>query len=893
MASDGEEEDFSYFGSALEPLEEDETTKKPTPLQEQTVKDEKGRYSRFHGAFTGGFSAGYFNSVGSKEGWTPSTFVSSRQQKADKQLFRPEHFMDEEVLYRFLGCDLRSKAVTLLDLEQRWRITIGVQLLRRMGWKEGQGLGPRVKRKPRRQRCGTGVKVYGCSLPGEVTEGSQEEEEEEYQPENVTFAPKDVMPMDFTQKADRHGLGYSGIDPHRALYGASGEGSFSTFNADSDRSRNLLGDVQSSKGRKLGITGQAFGVGALEEDDADIYARDTLSRYDTVLAEEEPGDGLYGWTAPQQYKKTKGLDAPGYIGKLLEGFSLGSRATKSKKVYCPPELPRDYRPVHYFRPVVAPGTVSTAMALALEASAGQLSAEAPKGRHQLSATQRRDLLGEGALEGPRSVFELLAAKDQDRLKQVQQQQQAACGAPASRDLSDRSQAPPSRQPWAPRLAALGGGRVAGSSEFKPFVKNPEKQKRYEEYVEKLKGGESDALQSCLDLNMTEWERAREQDEFSQAAALYRPTSVSLSSRFTRGKFAEDADKVEVPEEQEGDVNDKEAAVKMKMFGSLTRDKFEWHPEKVLCKRFNVPDPYPGSTIAGLLKVKRDKYSVFNFLTVPPAPASSGMGMKRESVQQDKSFKAAKAPESRRRSRWDMSAEEKEKGAAGLDTAETSSALHTVEEVGAEQGNPPADKADIEEEESRPSMDLFKAIFASSSEEKSSSSSSDEADEDEDEESSPGVRDAVEPIQPAPPAVSPPVKESGFRAREAGTEEFGPKLPPTLLFGNARLSPDGASGSPVPGCERPEGHGGSTAHHKDRPRKKHKDRQKGKKQKKDKKKKHKKHKHRSKPRARDRAPRGSESSSGESGHSDNGRNPRPTPPLDLLKRLKNLPLAGRR
>lgn len=46
----------------------DEPLKKPVPLHEQTVKDEKGRYKRFHGAFTGGFSAGYFNTVGSKEG---------------------------------------------------------------------------------------------------------------------------------------------------------------------------------------------------------------------------------------------------------------------------------------------------------------------------------------------------------------------------------------------------------------------------------------------------------------------------------------------------------------------------------------------------------------------------------------------------------------------------------------------------------------------------------------------------------------------------------------------------------------------------------------------------------------------------------------------------------
>lgn len=35
------------------------------------------------------------------------------------------------------------------------RITIGIDLLQKMGWKEGQGIGPRVKRKPRKQKPGT------------------------------------------------------------------------------------------------------------------------------------------------------------------------------------------------------------------------------------------------------------------------------------------------------------------------------------------------------------------------------------------------------------------------------------------------------------------------------------------------------------------------------------------------------------------------------------------------------------------------------------------------------------------------------------------------------------------------------------------------------------------
>ncbi len=46
----------------------DEVPQKKTPWAEQEVRDARGRSQRFHGAFTGGFSAGFFNTVGSKEG---------------------------------------------------------------------------------------------------------------------------------------------------------------------------------------------------------------------------------------------------------------------------------------------------------------------------------------------------------------------------------------------------------------------------------------------------------------------------------------------------------------------------------------------------------------------------------------------------------------------------------------------------------------------------------------------------------------------------------------------------------------------------------------------------------------------------------------------------------
>ncbi|CAI5782600.1 patch domain-containing 1 [Podarcis lilfordi] len=293
---DDEEAELVSFGTPLEPLEEGERIKKPVPLQEQTVKDEKGRYKRFHGAFSGGFSAGYFNTVGSKEGWAPSTFVSSRQNRAEKTVLGPEDFMDEEDLGEHgiapkeisITDEFASKSkdkikekakqlagvvgpipgATVLDeFIAPAKITIGIDLLRKMGWKEGQGVGPRVKRKPRKQKPEPEVKIYGCALPPGSEES--EEEEDEYRPENVTFAPKDVVPVDLTPKDNVHGLGYKGLDPTKALFGSSEE-HIDLFNPSAENSN--LRDLRYSKGRKLGISGQAFGVGALEDEDDDIYA---------------------------------------------------------------------------------------------------------------------------------------------------------------------------------------------------------------------------------------------------------------------------------------------------------------------------------------------------------------------------------------------------------------------------------------------------------------------------------------------------------------------------------------------------------------------------------------------------------------------------------------------
>ncbi|XP_026864758.2 G patch domain-containing protein 1 isoform X1 [Electrophorus electricus] len=842
MASDGEsDEDFVTYGSPLEPLEEDEPIRKPIPVQDQTVKDEKGRYKRFHGAFTGGFSAGYFNTVGSKEGWTPSTFVSSRQQKAERHDARPEDFMDEEdfsehgIAPREITTtddfasgrpdQLKDKAQAISSLSAPipgdtlleemitpTRSSIGVQLLRKMGWKDGQGVGPRVKRRQRKQE--PDVRAYGCALPPNGSEES--ENEDEFAPENVTFAPKDVTPVDFTPKDDLHGLGYRGLDPLQALAGHSGMGHINLFTLDSDRS-SLFGERKPGQHRKGGIAGQAFGVGAMEEEDDDIYHRDAMSNYDAVLGGEEPGDGLYGWTAPQQYhsKKNDSKNDAAYVGKILEGFTLASKGTEVKTVFPPPVLPRDYRPVHYFRPVVDLSSVSPIVAQALQASRGHLSQDAPQqGRHMLDSTQRREMLGETTLQGPSSVFELLDSKDRERLSGIRKAAEdkralgdmaspegraavvAAARASALQALSSRfqptspqpdpttqpqvsaSQGPLRAQPQASAAAQLAlcawSSPTANTSQtFKPFEKNPAKQARYDLYISRLKQGDKEALESSLDLTMTEWERGREREEFVRAAVLYKPSNSSLSSRFTRAKHEDSEDTVEVARDQENDADDKQAAVKMKMFGKLTRETFEWHPDKLLCKRFNVPDPYPGSSVVGMPKVKRDKFSVFNFLTITedrggsqsasgsaigpapgPTPTATGKRSRWDVTGQEVK---PKDPLSRfiSEARSEVSAAHQEQTSTAATAPDPTATAQpkTTEPVTEQTAKQTEDDDRADEEEVRPPMDLFKAIFASSSDEKSSSSSAEESGEDEEQEAKPQTN---EPIAASVNLLAPPV-----------------------------------------------------------------------------------------------------------------------------------------
>lgn len=146
-------------------------TKKPITVADQIAVDENGR-RRFHGAFTGGFSAGFWNTVGSKDGWQPQTFKSSRHEKASRVVQAPNDFMDDEDVGEFGIAPQRIQTTDDFTAEgssagrsgNRKRPAMesaegpilgtpvlnlflkpakdkaSVSLLKKMGWRENQGL---------------------------------------------------------------------------------------------------------------------------------------------------------------------------------------------------------------------------------------------------------------------------------------------------------------------------------------------------------------------------------------------------------------------------------------------------------------------------------------------------------------------------------------------------------------------------------------------------------------------------------------------------------------------------------------------------------------------------------------------------------------------------------
>lgn len=343
--------------------------------------------------------------------------------------------------------------------------------------------------------------------------------------------------LQYETKGDLHGLGYNGmLDPENFLYGDPTKAL-----AKPDAVSATIGG-----GRKLKISGEAFGYGALEEEDdymmgASVYGTDDMSQYDFAL----------GGPGPREKKKLK---KGGPYGTLsgntlqLEGFEKADKRsslfTEMRRHYRPPEVPSNWRP-----------------------------------------KKRRKQGQEGVKKsrwGAKATDEQLTTTIES-VESTKTPQQPTLNANL-------------------RAVILGEEVVHRMGIAKPAPIKP---------VEEAKS----ATQSVIPARTLAFEK--EQLEHSSTTPLVsKPLSGFFASRFTRGSSALDDPSIsaglstfkDLTSTPGFDANQRQKVDQEGESGeekTPTRSTFQWHPHKLLCRRFGLQNPYPlFPDVVGIVSVDR-------------------------------------------------------------------------------------------------------------------------------------------------------------------------------------------------------------------------------------------------------------------------------------------------
>ncbi|EYU41032.1 hypothetical protein ABFS82_07G095700 [Erythranthe guttata] len=656
MSSD--DEDFVFFGKPIEREEEVTTRKKKAiseasgqlrtslPVWKQEVTDEEGR-RRFHGAFTGGYSAGYYNSVGSKEGWTPQTFTSSRKNRAEVTKQSIYNFLDEDekadmegrsvgtsMQFDTFGFTAAEIARKQADKEQQQRPStipgpvpdelivpvtesIGVKLLLKMGWRQGRSIKDSNKnsindarRQARKAFLALSDNAGSKNAYSKLNEEDDEDVSDPRADDENQFS-KTMTAHVFNPKQDLFGLGY---DPFKQ--------------APEFREKKRLrmsGKTEMEGYRSLSIkakVGPGFGIGALEDldtEDADVYDSG-YDFQDTYVQEiEEPSKVKVDTLRILNVKKDD----------VLPGFKAASKSEGSLERFDPPVIPKDFIPHHKFPaplgvddknaetppPEVSPPEDNNLRVLVegvatLVARCGKLFEDLSKEKNQ--SNPLFDFLrgGNGSDFYIRKLWEERQKRgDQAKLWEDKKPQSSEKLTAEKRGkLLGEKALERSSIETSSLVASLGSVNVQfkladtftstpSANEQgdirKPFHDDPEKQKRFEQFMKEKYEGGLRTKDSGGSSNMAESARARERLEFEAAAAAIEKgnsakgktatnqllSDLSSGLQFTIGGIEKDK------------ALQSEELIAKAMYPK--REEFQWRPAPILCKRFDLTDPYMG------------------------------------------------------------------------------------------------------------------------------------------------------------------------------------------------------------------------------------------------------------------------------------------------------------
>lgn len=422
-------------------------------------------------------------------GWTPTSFKSSRADRSKATPARPEDFMDAEDLTEaeearkietnsnFSGLGSaedelarRGKQITLMDLlTPAVQDTMGVKLLKKMGWKEGQGIGPKTR----------ALIAEECE-EGDNTVGGR----------TYFLAPGNSILVTFNRKTDSRGMGYVG------------EGTLRQQGEEEEELK--LERLLTAKPKKQPVRG-GFGVGILNDDseeDDDPYEIRPKTAYNRVIGgdkSKKSAKPMVKKAAKHVFVSKKAIKAKSSVnirkchdGRFpLDGFILSLSPVQSQDGwYPPPEVPVDW----------VPSGLS-------ESNSNK--DQQKQSRHQIPPVRpgesvvlkldpraRGSMLGETPLPG-KSVFDFMTPAARERIASATGNKNLpqALGEAPSSTFSPSN--PSSLADLVPRLdkgVALGALRGG----FMPYSDDPDKKTRYRTFLEVqagLKEGLPDRVRS--------------------------------------------------------------------------------------------------------------------------------------------------------------------------------------------------------------------------------------------------------------------------------------------------------------------------------------------------------------------------------------------------------------
>lgn len=459
-----------------------------------------------------------------------------------------------------LGSSTNSDAKGMFsDLFKTTGETMGVKLLQRMGWRQGQGIGPKVRRRAQGEETG----------------------------DEHLFAPEDSRMISFNRKNDRKGLGFAG---ETSLVKKEEQD-----DDDSDMDARILSARKTkvvSKPKKAPKS--SFGVGVLNDtgsDDDDPYTMGPQIKYNRIIGgnKTKKKGGLISTNAAkpavgvqkltQRSTNVMAVYRKCHDGRLpLEGFVLSTKSVLlQENLYPPPEVP----PVWQSSKAASDSATTTQY---------QSTADAAKAS-SLDARDRAALLGEQQLPG-KSVFDFITSATRDKL--VAASGKANLPQAGGEGRPEGFTEPGNRTLWdvVPRvdketaLAAL----HRGSRGWMPYAEDEEKRARYKAFILLQAGLNSMLPDRPKGFSVDEW--AKEMREFAQAAEVFKPISGLMASRFTTSSASPQiaSDQPDAPVHKERPKDPAEEAALAGMYGPLTRSRIPFNPTRLLCKRFNVKPP---------------------------------------------------------------------------------------------------------------------------------------------------------------------------------------------------------------------------------------------------------------------------------------------------------------